>query len=380
MQQQPILESADASRSFDGVMRVLKSDGSMDPQRAVHVEVATLVEIYEQMVRIRIIDASLVRLQRQGRVGFHVGSEGEEATIIASTAALRDNDWVVPCYRELGALLYRGYPLQGVIDNMFGNADDASVGRQMPDHYVSREHRYLSVSAPIGTHIPHAVGIAWAARRKGHDDVAVAYFGDGATSSEGFHAAMNFAAVMKSPTVFLLRNNQFAISTPIEKQTRCEILADKAIAYGMPASRCDGNDALAVFATVRDAVERAARGEGPTLVEMLTYRTGGHSTSDDPRAYRSDEEVERWRADDCPLERLRVHLVRRGAWDDARDASHREACEAEIKACIVVAEAKAPPSLESMFEGVFREQPWHLREQREECVKGPRAPQRHGGK
>ena len=364
-------ESQPPPARFEAVMSVLAPDGTADPSRAPSLSVEQKRGLYRAMVRTRMVDRALERLQRQGRVGFHVGSHGEEAAIVAATAALRDRDFIVPCYRELGALLYRGFPLKTALDNMLGNADDLCHGRQMPDHYASRKYRYLSVSAPIGTHLPHAVGLAWAARKKGRDEVAAVFFGDGATSSEGFHASMNFAAVMNAPVVFLLRNNRWAISTPIEKQTRCENLADKAVAYGMPSVRCDGNDALAVYATVAEAVRRAAAGEGPTLVELLTYRTGAHSTSDDPRAYRSEDEVEHFRSE-CPVARLRSHLEKLGAWDVETEATLAAEVEAEIRAAVAEAEAVARPSPATLFEGVFREQPWHLREQEAEHARSPR--------
>lgn len=360
----------------DDVLTVLQPDGKLNPQNDPKLPVETVVDLYKAMVRTRIVDEQLVRLQRQGRIGFHIGSLGEEACILGSAAAMRPHDWIFPCYREFGALLFRGFPLQSYLDNMYGNADDLVKGRQMPDHYTGRAFRFGSVSSPIGTQITQAVGFAWAAKHKGKDEVSSVYFGEGATSSSEFHTGLNFAGVMKAPVVFLCRNNRWAISVPSEKQTASKTFADKGLAYGVPAVRVDGNDILATYKIVRDCVERAAKGEGPFLVEMLTYRVGGHSTSDDPRAYRMQDEVEEWRRTD-PVLRLRKHLDERKAWDDAQEDSFRKGVEAELKECIAAAEAKPKPSLETMFDGVFAEKPWHLEEQMEQCIEGPRAKDHH---
>jgi len=354
------------------VLGVLGPDGKADPKADPKLPKDLLREIYKAMVRTRVIDERLVTLQRQGRIGFHIGSLGEEGCILASAAAMRPQDWIFPCYREFGALLWRGMPLETYVDNMYGNAGDPVKGRQMPDHYSGKPYKFGSVSSPIGTQITQAVGFAWAAKLRREDVVTSVYFGDGATSSAEFHTGMNFAGVYKTPTVLLCRNNQWAISVPSEKQTASATYADKGIAYGVRGVRCDGNDVLAVYKVVREAVERAARGEGPTLVEMVTYRLSGHSTSDDPRAYRKEDEVTEWRKSD-PMSRLRKHLDVIGAWTDAEDKAVREAVEAELKKCIELAEAKPKPGIDTMFEGVFADQPWHLREQQSECEKSPRA-------
>ena len=359
-----------------GVERVIGPDGRADPELDPGLDVGLVVRMYEAMVRTRMVDERMVALQRQGRIGFHVGCKGEEACILASAAALRETDWIFPCYREMGALLWNGFPLQGYIDHMFGNGDDVVQGRQMPDHYCAKAFRYGSVSSPIGTQITQAVGFSMAARLRGDDVVTAVYFGEGATSSADFHTGLNFAGVYKTPTVFLCRNNRWAISVPSEQQTASASFAGKAIAYGMKGVRCDGNDALAVYRTVREAVERAARGEGPTLLEMVTYRLGGHSTSDDPRAYRLPDEVAEWDKAD-PLVRLRTHLEVLGVWDQRKQTRLMTAVDEELRSCVEASEGKSPPELASMFRDVFAKQPWHLREQQEQCVKGPRAPEGH---
>jgi len=360
----------------DDVFTVIGPDGKIDANNAPDLSTDEMVDLYKWMVKTRVIDLQLERLQRQGRIGFHIGSLGEEACIIGSAAAMRDQDWIFPCYREFGALLLRGMPLQTYLDNMYGNADDVVRGRQMPDHYTGRPYNFGSVSSPIGTQMTQAVGFSWAAKIRKDDVVCSVYFGEGATSSNEFHTAMNFAGVFNTPTIMLCRNNRWAISVPSEKQTASESFAKKGVAYGVPGIRCDGNDILATYKVVRDAVDRAARGEGPTLVEMLTYRLGGHSTSDDPRAYRLQDEVEGWRRTD-PILRLRRVLEDEGAWGEAQEEAFKKECETALKACIEAAEAKPKPELASMFEQVFEDLPWHLEEQKNEMINGPRAKSHH---
>ncbi len=358
------------------VFRVLRDDGTLDPEHDPGLTTEEVVEIYRGLVQTRTLDQRLTALQRQGRIGFHVGSLGEEAAILGSTYAMRETDWIFPCYREFGSALMRGLSLQKFMDNMFGNANDTVKGRQMPDHYTCREKRWGSISSPVGTQITQAVGFAWAAKIDGQDIATLTYFGDGATSSPEFHSGMNFAGVFKIPTVFFCRNNGWAISVPTERQTASATFAQKADAYGVAGVRVDGNDLFAVIAATRQAVERAARGEGPTLIEALTYRMGGHSTSDDPLRYRGDEQLEPWAARD-PIERVRHHLTRLGAWDDERQAACVADVDARFKQAVAVAEQTPPPPLESMFEDVYESPPWHLAEQREQLIQGPRAPKSH---
>jgi 2-oxoisovalerate dehydrogenase E1 component alpha subunit len=359
-----------------GVIRVMKDDGSVDPARDPGVSDADLVSLYTAMVKVRILDERLVALQRQGRIGFHIGSIGEEAAILGSTFAMRPSDWIFPCYREFGAALFRGMSLQRYIDNMFGNANDVVKGRQMPDHYTCREAHFGSISSPVGTQITQAVGFSWAAKIKREDAAVIVYFGDGATSSNDFHSGLNFAGVFKTPTIFFCRNNGWAISVPTERQTASATFAEKGAAYGLPFLRCDGNDLLAVIAATREAVARAARGEGATLIEAITYRLSGHSTSDDPKAYRQEDEVEEWRRRD-PMARVRRLLGVRGLWSDAEQSKVEAAAQEEIKNAIALAEKTPGPGLESMFQDVYADAPWHLAEQCAHLLAGPRpAPHR----
>ncbi len=324
-----------------------------------------LVELYRLMVLNRRIDERMITLQRQGRIGFYVSSIGEEASIIGSAAALRDTDWIFPCYRELGAALLRGFTIHDLCCQLFGTSKDATKGRQMPNHYALPELYYSSISSPVGTQIPHAAGVAIAAKITGQTDIVLVYFGDGATSTGDFHAACNLAGAMQAPVVFLCRNNQWAISLPVEKQTAVESLSTKAAAYGFEGVRVDGNDLLAVYRETRTAVERARRGEGPTFVEALTYRMTGHSTSDDPRAYRTKEEAQAWEPRD-PLKRLRAYLTDEGLWSEKQDHELEAETRDRILTAVRKAEAVGPPQAETLFTDVYDEVPWHLREQRGE--------------
>ena len=377
MQLQQVVPIRTPESSFeDDVFTVLDTEGNANAKTDPKLDSELVVSIYRAMVRTRLIDERLIKLQRQGRIGFHIGSLGEEACIIASAAAMRDEDWIWPCYREFGALLWRGLPLQTYIDNMYGNSGDPVQGRQMPDHYTARHLKFGSVSSPIGTQMTQVVGLGRAAQLKGNDEVVSVYFGEGATSSNDFHTSMNFAGVMKAPVLFLCRNNRWAISVPSEKQTASHTFADKAIAYGMPGVRVDGNDPLATYKVVREAVERASRGDGPTMIEMLTYRMGGHSTSDDPRAYRAEDEVDGWRRMD-PLHRTRLYLEKIGAWDAAKQDALEDEVKASLEQSIKTAEQTAAPELETLFDGVYEEKPWHLEEQEAELLAGPRAKKAH---
>jgi pyruvate dehydrogenase E1 component alpha subunit len=354
------------------VIRVLREDGSLDPAFDPHIDVDTVVAIYKHLVLVRTLDERLVTLQRQGRIGFHIGSLGEEAAVVGSAAAARPQDWLFPCYREFGAALYRGMTLQAYMNNMFGNAEDPARGRQMPDHYTCRAAKFGSISSPIGTQITQAVGFAWAAKIKKDDLVTLAYFGEGATSSAEFHNGMNFAGVFKTPTVFFCRNNGWAISVPVERQTASASFAVKGVAYGIPGVRCDGNDLFAVYKCTRDAITHVANGKGPILIEAMTYRLSGHSTSDDPKAYRKDVEVEQWKKRD-PIARVHKHLVTRGLWDDDKQRLLDAQIDSQIKDAVAAAEKVPLPALETMFDDVYAEPPWHLQEQRAALVNGPRA-------
>jgi 2-oxoisovalerate dehydrogenase E1 component alpha subunit len=343
-------------------IQYLSPTGELLPGKTAPISVEETKRLYIAMLRIRMIDERMVMLQRQGRIGFYIGSSGEEACIIGPIAVLRPADWLFPCYRENGGYLLRGFPLQRFMDNLFGNGNDTALGRQMPNHITWKDSRIASVSSPIGTQIPQAVGAAHAARLSGKDDIAMTYFGEGATSSNDFHTGLNFAGVWKAPVIFVCRNNQWAISVPAEKQCAAVAIADKAAGYGMPGIRVDGNDLFACYAVTSEAAARARAGEGPTMIEALTYRVQGHSTSDDPSVYRPAALVEPWRARD-PLLRVRKYLASQNAWSDADEEQLRAAVDEEVKAAVLEAEKTAPPPVQTLFSDVFAELPWHLKEE-----------------
>jgi 2-oxoisovalerate dehydrogenase E1 component alpha subunit len=358
------------------IVCALRPDGTLDPAHDPGLSDQEVEYLFRQMVMTRQMDERLVQLQRQGRIGFHVGSLGEEAAILGSAFAMARQDFLFPCYREFGAALMRGLPLQMFIDNMFGNANDVVQGRQMPNHTTCREVGWCSISSPVGTQITQAVGFAWASKIRKDNASALVYFGDGATSSSDFHSGVNFAGVFKVPCVLLCRNNGWAISVPVERQTASKTFAEKAAAYGIPGVRVDGNDLFAVVSVTRKARERGERGEGPTLIEAITYRMGGHSTSDDPKAYRGADELETWAARD-PIERVRDYLTRKNLWSDQKQAAVIEEVDARFREAVSIAERTPAPPLESMFDDVYANPPWHLVEQRQQLLSGPRAPSSH---
>jgi pyruvate dehydrogenase E1 component alpha subunit/2-oxoisovalerate dehydrogenase E1 component alpha subunit len=352
---------------------VLREDGSADPGTDPRLPPETLMRAYREMRRLRALDARMILLQRQGRVGFYGAAQGQEAVPIATGLAVAEGDWVFPALREQSVMLVRGFPLRAFVAQVFGNAGDVQKGRQMPSHQSGRAVNQVSWSSCIGPQLPQAVGAAWAMRAKKSGAVAVGFCGDGATSQADFHAAMNLAGVWRAPCVLVCQNNHWSISVPTEKQTASRTIAVKARAYGMPGVRVDGNDLLAVYGVLRDALARARAGEGPTFVEAVTYRMGAHSTSDDPSRYRSQEEVDAWARKD-PLDRLRRHLVHLGLVTDASDASLDKELVAEIAAAVDEVEKMPPPARASLLEDVYAELPWNLREQLVELQNVPAAP------
>src|SRR5712664_3287499 len=333
----------------------------------------TLLRLYKEMVRLRTLDERIMTLQRQGRVGFYGACTGQEAATLASAIALEASDWIFPALREGGAMLLRGFPLVPYLCQIFGNAGDETKGRQMPSHMASKSVNQVSWSSCIGTQLPQAVGAAMAARIKGDRTVIAAYLGDGATSEGDFHVAMNFAGVFKAPVVFVCQNNHWAISVPSSKQTASESIAVKAEGYGFPGVKVDGNDAVAVYRAVKEAVDRARSGGGPTLVECETYRIGAHSSSDDPTRYRDEREVDTWKKRD-PIEALRARLVDASLWTEGQEDALRARVLDEVNAAIAEAEQKPDPPREGLFEDVYSNLPWFLREQRDEMLAAPPVP------
>jgi pyruvate dehydrogenase E1 component alpha subunit len=360
-----------------GLLRVLRDDGSADPATDPLAPAEVVARGYREMRRLRLLDARMILLQRQGRVGFYGAAQGQEAVPIATGLAVGPHDWVFPALREQSVMLVRGFSLNAFIAQIFGNSGDVAKGRQMPSHQSGRAVHQVSWSSCIGPQLPQAVGAAWAMKLERSTAVAIGFCGDGATSQPDFHHAMTFAAKFKAPAILVCQNNGWSISVPTSRQTAARTIAIKARAYGMPGIRADGNDLLAMYGAMSDAIERARAGEGPTFIEAVTYRMGAHSTSDDPTRYRSNEEVEAWAKKD-PLDRLRKHMVHLGLTDDARDTALDEELTGEIAAAVNEVEAMAAPARATLFDDVYEKLPWNLREQAQGLDKLPPAPT-HGG-
>jgi pyruvate dehydrogenase E1 component alpha subunit len=309
-----------------------------------------LLELYRRMVLLRTFDERAVVYQRQGRIGTYAIAWGHEAIQAGATFALGDDDWIFPSYREGAIGLVRGMPAETIFQWWRGH----------PSGWWSpADWNVASICVPIATHVPHAAGLAWGKKLRGEPVVAMAFFGDGATSEGAFHEGVNFAAVMNAPAVFVCNNNQWAISTPIEAQTRAETLADKAVGYGIPGVRVDGLDVLAVYEAAREAVERARSGGGPTLIEAVHYRAAPHGTADDPRAYIDLARVEEERANEC-VGRYERFLRAAGVLDEQLVASLRQDAEDLMRAGIAAAEAEPPPDPELLFAHAYVDPPPNL--------------------
>jgi pyruvate dehydrogenase E1 component alpha subunit/2-oxoisovalerate dehydrogenase E1 component alpha subunit len=353
-----------------GLYRVLADDGTIDPEHDPKVGLDIALRAYREIKRLRVLDARMILLQRQGRIGFYGACTGQEATPIAAGLAVDPGDWVFQALREPSIMLVRGFELSKYIAQIFGNEMDVLKGRMQPSHMASRSVNHVSWSSCIGPQLPQAMGAAWAAKLRGDKTVVLGFMGDGATSQPDFHNAMNFSAVFRVPCVLICQNNHWAISVPASRQSASETFAVKGRAYGVPSVRVDGNDFFAVYASLKRAIDRARAGEGPTFIECVTYRIGAHSTSDDPTRYRSQEEVDMWMKRD-PLLRLRRHLGKIGAWDDAKEEALEKTLNAEIGAAITEVEKHGPPARETLFDDVYEELPWHLREQRDDLLARP---------
>lgn len=357
------------------MVRVLDEDhratGPWDPK----LDGETLRRMLRTMALTRAFDDRMYRSQRQGKTSFYVKSTGEEATSVAPAMALAQDDMVFPSYRQQGILIARGYPLVEMVNQIYSNRADKLKGRQLPIMYSAREVSFFSISGNLATQYPQAVGWAMASAIKGDSRIAATWIGEGSTAEGDFHSAMTFAAVYNAPVIFNVVNNQWAISSfsgfaGAERTT----FAARAIGYGIAGIRVDGNDPLAVYAATQWAANRARSNAGPTLIEHFTYRAEGHSTSDDPGQYRSAQEREEWPLGD-PVMRLKRHLIALGEWSEEQQvAMDRELVE-QVKAATKEAEKNGilghglHHPFRTMFEDVFEELPWHLKEQSEQAIR-----------
>lgn len=375
----------DDEAAMRAIFRVLQPDGTpikreKSLENGTGVSDADALAMLKSMVRLRAVDERMLALQRQGRIGFYGAATGQEAATIAAGHALELRDWIHPALREGGMALHRGYPLWTYLSQIFGNNDDTSTrGRQMPCHYGSRELGYVTLSSVMATQMPQAVGTAYAMAMlhtektaEGLPDrpICLGAIGDGATSEGDFHVALTFAGVLRPknlglPLLLYVQNNQWAISTPVEKQTAAPSLAVKALGYGIAGCRVDGNDALAVLRVMRAAAKRVREGGEPILVEAVTYRVGAHSTSDDPSRYRDEAVTKKWAALD-PIERLAKYLMQQKALTTADLDNLRAQADDEVRRTLAEVEKVGPPPVESLFEDVFEQMPPHLQRQLKE--------------
>ncbi|WP_214648270.1 MULTISPECIES: 3-methyl-2-oxobutanoate dehydrogenase (2-methylpropanoyl-transferring) subunit alpha [Novosphingobium] len=357
------------------LIRVLDEAGRAVGPWNPQLDPATLRRMLRMMALTRAFDERMYRGQRQGKTSFYMKSAGEEATAVAPAMALDFDDMVFPSYRQQGILITRGYPLVDMINQIYSNRADRLKGRQLPIMYSARSHNFFTISGNLATQLPQAVGWAMASASRGDTRIAATWVGEGSTSEGDFHSAMTFAAVYNVPVVFNVVNNQWAISSfsgfaGAERAT----FAARAIGYGIAGLRVDGNDPLAVYAAERWAADRARSNMGPTLIEHFTYRAEGHSTSDDPGAYRSAQERSEWPLGD-PIARLRDHLIALGEWSDDQQAAMDQELAEAVRAATKEAEKNGilghglHHPFKTMFEDVFEELPWHLQEQAEQAIR-----------
>lgn len=343
--------------------KVLKQDGSLYKNAQMpDIDQALALRIYTTMVRTRALDERGLASQRQGRLSFYMQSTGEEATTVGFAAALDDQDMIMAQYREQGALVYRGFSLDEFMNQLFSNELDYGKGRQMPIHYGSAKLHYMTISSPLATQIPQAVGYAYGQKMEGDGKCTVTVFGEGAASEGDFHAALNMASVLKTPVIFLCRNNGYAISTPSSEQFAGDGIAPRALGYGMHTIRVDGNDILAVLEATRQARKIAVEQSEPVLIESMSYRLAAHSSSDDPSGYRSKKEEAKWRDKD-PLERMKNWLIAQNWWSEEQEKALFETERQAVMAAMKKAEKVAAPHPDSLISDVYDTPPPHLQQQ-----------------
>lgn len=370
----PAVSAENTKALATDLIRVLDADsravGAWDPR----LDPDTLRRMLRDMVTVRIFDDRLYRAQRQGKTSFYMKCTGEEAIAIAAAFATDRDDIHFPTYRQQGLLVARGYPLKQMICQIYSNSGDHMKGRQLPIMYSDKAHGFFSISGNLGTQFPQAVGWAMASAIKNDSRIAMGWIGDGATAEGDFHSALTFASVYQAPVILAVVNNQWAISSfsgiaGAEQAT----FAERATGYGIASLRVDGNDALAVYAAVKWAAERARANSGPCLIEFFTYRAEGHSTSDDPTGYRPKGEASAWPLGD-PIDRLKNHLIALGEWDEEKHSAMAAECESEVRTAQKEAEKlgtlaqQGKDDIASMFEDVYADMPWHIAEQRDSAL------------
>ncbi|MBX9880294.1 MAG: pyruvate dehydrogenase (acetyl-transferring) E1 component subunit alpha [Candidatus Obscuribacterales bacterium] len=343
-------------------LSIVDEEGNVDKALEPKLSDKELLDMFRWMLYSRRVDERQLNLQRQGRIGTFPQSTGHEAIGLGSVFAIEKSDWFVPAYRELVCFLYRGWPLERLLLYWAGFEEGAVPPEGVND---------LPICVPVASQLLHASGIGMANNIKGENKVVLTYFGDGSSSEGDFHEGINFAAVFNAPVIFVCENNQFAISEPLHKQTRTKTIAQKAVGYGVPGVRVDGNDVLAVYVATKEAIERARKGEGPTLLDCLTYRYTPHTTADDPKKYRSDEEAQKW-AKREPLIRFAKYLEKKGLLNDEKRQKMETEIDEEIKEAVKKMEtlAKSKELMEplAMFDFLYADVPVHLEVQKHELA------------
>ncbi|WP_298825296.1 pyruvate dehydrogenase (acetyl-transferring) E1 component subunit alpha [uncultured Planococcus sp.] len=332
--------------------KALHTDSSIEKEK--------LIEMYTGMVKARVFDVRAMKLQRQGRIGTYAPLQGQEAAQIGSAFATGEKDWIYPSYREIGVSLMKGMPMEKLFLYTMGHLEGLA----------QKEANVFPVQIIIGAQYLHAVGGAWASQYKGEDSVSVAYIGDGGTSEGDFHEALNFAGVYKLPIVFIVQNNQWAISVPFEKQTASKTIAQKALAYGISGVKVDGNDVVAMYTTMKKAIEKAKAGK-PVLIEAVTFRQGPHTTADDPTKYRLTDEETQWSKKD-PLVRMKKHLIQSGIWNEEKDKKLFDEMDSSVTQAFEKAQSTEPSQLKDVFENIYQEKTRQLEEQQLQAEGGNR--------
>ncbi len=349
-------------------LQVLDEKGKADSKQDPKLSDDELLKLYYYMKLARRTDERLLKLQRQGRLGTLPVCIGQEAASAGSALALEEDDWFVGAYRELAGRLMRGEePLQSML--VYNGYEEGNISEKTKN--------LTPITVILGSQLPHAVGIAYAMKLRGEERAVLSFHGDGAASEGDVHEAMNFASVWQTPNVFLVQNNQWAISTPLNKQMHSRSVAQRGFAYDMPTIQVDGNDALAVYKATKEALDRARKGEGPTLIEALTYRLLMHTTADDPKKYRKEEEVEPWIAKD-PLVRFKAYLVARSLWDDDKEEAQEAEIKEKIDASVKEYESIGEVKMDAPFDYTFGSEVPQLEEQRQEFLTEMRKDQENG--
>lgn len=339
------------------MLQILDQNGKLvEADLEPKIKKATLMKMYETMVLGRVTDTKALQFQRQGRMLTYAPNHGQEAAQIGSIAAMNDDDWLVLAFRELNSMLYKGVTLKQSFLYWYGN--------EMGSHF-DEGVKVLPINVPIGSQINHAAGIAYASKLQDKKEAVIVYIGDGGTSHGEFHEAINFSALHDLPVVIVIQNNQYAISTPRAKATKAKTLAQKAIAYGIPGIQVDGNDPLAMYLATSEARKRAEKGEGPTLIEAVTYRMGPHTTSDNPKLYRSDEEVSEWEKKD-PLIRFKKYMIDKGYLTEKKDETLHEDAKKQVMDTFKEVEKSGDEPLIDIFQYTYNELTPNLKEQMED--------------